>query len=143
MNMLDDLLTTYFEDKGIYAKTNTDINLSGKKSHTYLLEKMLNNNPNSYNILSASGFDLELLQGIDSAKEITDAALANAETAGNIKKDIGGHAMLITDVDENGDLIVSSWSRKYKFLSNSVEEAKNNGRISEAIIWNLEFMPKD
>lgn len=141
--MLDDLLETYFDDKGISVKTNSGVIMDNKNTNILLLEKLLNSSPNSYNILCARTFDLELLQGLENAKKSTDAALANAETVGKIQKDIGGHAMLITDIDENNDLIVSSWSRKYKFLSESIDKAKSNGKSSHANIWNIEFTPKD
>ena len=142
--IVDRLLKTYFDDKGIYVKTNIDQPFYSEKPYCHFLNYMLlNSNQNSYNILIAECFDLEVIQGLKKQKEITDAALAKAEMSGTVLKDIGAHAMLITDVDENGDLIVSSWSRKYKFLSDSIEEAKKNGRESKASIWNVEFIPKD
>ena len=144
LSMVDDLINTYFDDKGIYVKCNMDSSVYFEKPYFHLLNHMLHNsNQNSYNILVAGDFDLEVSQGLKNQKEITDAALDNAEISGVVLKDIGAHAMLITDTADDGNLIVSSWSKKCKFLSDSVEPAKSNGRKPFANIWTIEFIPKD
>ena len=131
--ILDDFLMTYFSDKGISVKSKVNSNL---------LEEILNSSPDSYNILSAIMFDLELLKGIDDSQHITDKALANSSTEGKIRKGVGGHGMLITDVDSNNNIIVSSWSKKFKFLEDSIETYRKAGNKASAEIINIEFIPE-
>ena len=54
-----------------------------------------------------------------------DGALKNTATNGNIVENVGGHAMLITDITKDGKVIVSSWGEKYEFLLDSITSGKN------------------
>lgn len=102
----------YFKSKGIDVVANgygTDYEQYKQK---FLAEVM--NNSNAFIMLGSNGFSLERLDS--SITDTSDGALANAETKGAIETNIGGHDMLITDIDENGNLIVSSWSGKYRFI---------------------------
>ena len=46
--------------------------------------------------------------------------------------------MIITDVDELGNLIVSSWSKKYKFLADSVNNSKGGFANIRTITFKLQ-----
>ena len=90
------------------------------------LSLILNSDDSSFKILSAFDFDMELLLGDISATN-HDKALSNSVIKSNVVKDVGGHAMLITGLDDYNNLIVSSWSQKYKFLIDSI---KRDARIT-------------
>ncbi len=87
---------------------------------------VLNNNQ-YFPIVSASGFDLEVLAKSDIPKNSLDGALNNSTFDGTIYKNIGGHAMALTGIDEDGNLIVSSWGEKCKFIKPISE---NMGRVA-------------
>ena len=131
------VLDEYFSKREINVniKINECTNLTN--THNELLS-VLASNSEYYNILSTANFDLELLSTSDNTN-IVDAATANSKTEGRLKKDVGGHAMLITDIDEKGNLIVSSWSKKYRFLDDSLEQHRLEGKSALTNIWGIRF----
>ena len=96
------------------------------RTNNSALSLILNSDDSSFKILSAFDFDMELLLGDISATN-HDKALSNSVIKSNVVKDVGGHAMLITGLDDYNNLIVSSWSQKYKFLIDSI---KRDARIT-------------
>ena len=51
-------------------------------------------------------------------QEITlnnDGATQNAQVKGKVVENVGGHAMIVTGITEDGKIIVSSWGKEYIF----------------------------
>ena len=128
------VLNNYFSSHGISIDYSTTVGESGnldKRDHSVSAlqnECMTNllNNDGKYNFLFASGFDMDQLTFNSSeSATVTDAALANATQVGNKKVNVGGHAMMITGIDANGDIIVTSWGRKYKIDLTCYENVKS------------------
>ena len=121
----------YFKEKGISLKTSGDNHLSRatdyKKS---LLAELLNHQEKSMHIFHGSKFDIELFKQNSDLSLNPDAALKNAEIKGKLVKDVPPHAMFITGIDEEGNLIVSTWGGKAKLL---------NGKIGDSFILSLDF----
>ena len=134
---ISQILNDYFPKRGINVNIKINDCTSLTNAHNELLS-ILANNSEYYNILSSENFDLELLSTSNN-NSIVDAATVNSKMVGTIKKDVGGHAMLITDIDENNNLIVSSWSEKYRFIDTSPEQHLLKGDKSSAGIWSIKF----
>ena len=66
----------------------------------------------------------------DNFLEFKESFLKNAEIKGKVIKDVDPHAMFITGIDEEGNLIVSTWGGKAKLL---------NGKIGDSFILSLDF----
>ena len=117
-------IVSFFEDRGIKIKEQRGIMLeSEEKSIMPSLLAEIASNPNSMYILRAKGFDLESVS--QSAFDNNDKALESSVVDKNVRKNIGGHGMLITGLTESGDFIVSSW--KEKFIFKVGEMLKNKG----------------
>ncbi len=110
-------ITEYLAERGI--KLETKHFDAGPNARANLLSSIVSS-PGSFHILSAAEFDLELLSTSSQTGENVDAATASSRTVGRIKENVGGHAMLITGVTEAGEIIVSSWSKKYRFIPESL-----------------------
>lgn len=83
---------------------------------------------NMLHVLSAGDFSMIRLDSSDDTREINDGALENSTlTTKEEREHVGGHAMAITGVDENGDLIVSSWCGKYRVPIDAILENARNG----------------
>ena len=134
--------TNYFESHGIkidYKSSDallSEIDTSIEGLRNKCISELLNNN-DGYTILMANNFDMDRLtdyRGRDSKSN--DGALQNSTEVGTKKVNVGGHAMLVTDIDQNGDIIVSSWSEKYKIDLSCFERADSvkNGSFSFASI---------
>ena len=110
-------VTQYLAARGI--KINAEHFDAGANARQSLLSTLASS-PNSFHILTASQFDLERLSVTQQTGENTDAALANATSVGRMKEKVGGHAMLVTEVTPTGEIIVSSWKGKYRFVPESL-----------------------
>lgn len=127
----DDKIVTFFKEHGIGIDTSNAGELINGANDEDLLTITLNHQ-DYFNILLSNHFDLEQLANVE-LKNSKDAALTNAQSNGNFIKDIGAHAMLITDFDANFEPIVSSWSNKYRFVNNSIVKNKSKGAFSNII----------
>lgn len=131
MASFDEDVVEYFQEKGISLKKSGDNHLSQatdyKKS---LLVELLNHQDKSMHIFHGSKFDIELFEHNPELDSKLDGALKNAEIKGKVIKDIDPHAMFITGIDEEGNLIVSTWGEKAKLL---------NGKIGDSFILSLDF----
>jgi len=118
-------IVSFFEDRGIKIKEQRGIRFNAKENSiiTSLLAEIASN-PNNMYILGAYKFDLESLSS-QSAFDNNDKALESSVVDKNVRKNIGGHGMLITGLTESGDLIVSSWKKKFIFKVG--EMLKNDG----------------
>jgi len=114
----NDAYSSFFQSKGINVEF--DIPDPGSGPTDINLIKNIINNSKGFSVLNASGFDLEQLS-FSEISNSSDAALANSTVSGNIIKNVGGHAMLVTGIDNDNNIIVSSWGRKYKFSSDSIQ----------------------
>ena len=120
----------YFESKGIQVDYTSMDDLN---STAGLLAAIINQK-DSFIILASTRFDMELLSPETPGTTPKDAALLSSVVEGNIEKNIGGHGMLVTDV-QDGELIVSSWSKKYRYIHDSIK-----GRTgSDSGIWAVRF----
>jgi hypothetical protein len=118
------LIPGYFEKKGISVDfTYNSVEKTDAVSLNEALSHKILQTDAEYNIISSSGFDLQELNASDLALS-SDGALQNASVEGNSYKNVGSHAMLITDVNEDGSFIVSSWSKKCEYIPN------NGGRLA-------------
>ena len=114
----------FFKEKGFNINTTA----SELKNPESLASQILNNQ-GEYHVLEASNFDMEQISTNYLENEIIDGALKNAIIDGNKKENVGGHAMIITDFDDNNNIFVSSWSRKYQFLPDSLKKNNGNARV--------------
>ena len=126
----------YFEERNIIAQyLNNSVNSKMETLSTIL------DFSNYFSILWSSHFDLKQILIDSNVTHNKDKALSGSTVDGQISKDVGGHAMLITDISENLELIVSSWSEKYEFLFDSLQEYKD--KYSYARILSLMFYETD
>lgn len=96
-----------------------------KKVKLDMLEDLLNNN--GFHILCANDFSMEIIDGEVISFNSYDKALENATASGNKAIHVSEHAMVITGIDTDGNLIVSSWSEKYKIpLLDSINNYQAN-----------------
>ena len=138
-------IVNYFKTHGIDTTTNLvtkeAINKNGEFNKHSIIN-MLNNN--AFSIISAWGFDLERISGEVLENNQLDKSV-NGQI-GDITKNVGGHGMLITGIDNN-EVIVSSWSGKYRFLPESIEQnLKINrflGKESGSSFWTIAFDIKE
>ena len=134
------MMQNYFNDKSIFVKASTGNYIKNKnETKINLLSKNIFPSKSSFKILSASNFDMELMSLGANNFISNDGSLNNTEIVGNVIEGIGGHAMIITDVADDGNLIVSSWNKKYKFISESIDKYIRQGQKSEENVWTIEF----
>lgn len=93
-----------------------------------LVTDIANFGGSSFKILNASQFNLNL---VNNAAEIleSDAALTNSSISNNKIENIGGHAMVVTGINIDGNLLVSSWSKMCSFDSESFQNRINQGNL--------------
>ncbi|HBA37661.1 MAG TPA: hypothetical protein DCY94_02970 [Firmicutes bacterium] len=134
------IVGSYLKERGFGLKTSIvqTQDTSHNKDRNILASSILNNK-NGFSVLMADTFDLRILNKDAIFESSQDRALANATDDGEYKRNIGGHAMLITDINEDLNLIISSWGFKYEFSIDSVENYKKMGRKSQAYVLNIEF----
>ncbi|MBR2587820.1 MAG: hypothetical protein IKD77_01270 [Bacilli bacterium] len=128
-------ITNYFAERGISLTiTSPDLN---KNSHLQegIVAAVANNN-NSFCILGAENFDLQFLDGTSHILETNDAATSNVVIDGDVAREIGPHAMLVTGISDDGNLIVSSWGGRAKFLSDSIN-SQNDHLILDVLDFSL------
>ena len=101
-----------------------------------LITSIANSDGSSFKLLCSNRFDLNLFNN-DTEKLGSDAALANSGISNNKIENIGGHFMVVTGVDADDNLLVSSWSYKCSFDSNSIQERTNYG--SYAAITSISY----
>lgn len=122
---VDDNVDSFFKEHGIIAKSKY-IEISKTDILGSLARAIEQNADNKTGlILESENFSLRYISGYISSYN-QDIALANAKLGvGNTLTNLANHAMMITEVRENGDVIVSSWAGKYKFIPQA-----NNGFTS-------------
>lgn len=126
-------ITEYLAERGIKIETkHFDAGTTNARSN--LLSTTVSS-PGSFCIIRASEFDLELLSTSSRTGKNTDAATASSITVGKIIEKVGGHAMLITGVTEAGEIIVSSWSEKYRFIPESLKKYRD----SRSGMWKVDI----
>ena len=124
-------LVDFFEKRGIhYEGSHELIDLNKPMTSEYLYNKILSEfvqarKKGEYLTICSSGFDLKEIGATQQLSYNVDGALKNTATNGNIVENVGGHAMLITDITKDGKVIVSSWGEKYEFLLDSITSGKN------------------
>lgn len=124
-------LVDFFEKRGIhYEGSHELIDLNKPMTSEYLYNKILSEfvqarKKGEYLTICSSGFDLKEIGATQQSSYNVDGALKNTATNGNIVENVGGHAMLITDITKDGKVIVSSWGGKYEFLLDSITSGKN------------------
>ena len=119
-----DRFVSYFKEHNIKLDTEVKEILSPKRPGTkqeFIAEILTN--PYDFCFIGARAFDLEKLSNTEN-KNSSDMALSGVKTNGNIKENVGGHAMLVTELTPDLTPIVSSWSEKYKFLTDSLGKHK-------------------
>ncbi len=130
----------YFNSLGIKVDVSTFTSRfdTTDNSRVGLLADSYNSKDGSYIIFDGTNFDLEMLdKGIYGSKSI-DQALLNVKVDGNKLIGIGAHAVLVTDIDSDGNVYVSSWNGKYKLGKaenmhvNSIKFSLDSKLISEA-----------
>ena len=130
-------ITEYLAERGIKMETkHFDAGTTNARSN--LLSTTVSN-PGSFCIIRASEFDLELLSTSSRTGKNMDAATASSITVGGIIEKVGGHAMLITEVTEAGEIIVSSWSEKYRFIPESLKKYRD----SRSGMWKVDLSLAD
>ena len=72
-----------------------------------------------------------------------DASLGSSTFENGAYKNIDSHMMLVTDITENLDFIVSSWSSAYQFLKNDKNDfmdylIKNKEEVFP--FWTIQFL---
>lgn len=140
----DSQIVSYFVDRGIDVKSDTSITLSEEHNLDNELIQRVLNNKDGFSILSASAFDMKFVDGVQGLENSSDQALTNAKIEKNIVKDVGSHSMLVTGIDDNMNLLVSSWSKQYQFLSKSLLDYRALGKDANASIWTISFsIPTD
>ena len=120
----------YFKTKGI------DIDIHSESGESY--KSIILNSEDEFLIMGSSMFDLEALEDNFNISNL-DGATTNSQLDGKLVKGIGGHAMMVTEFDEDNNIIVSSWGKKYKYLPNSVKEYKNSGQDSYFTLHTVKF----
>ncbi len=118
-----DYTTNYLSQRGIQITTERF------SPSPYVRSSLLSHiasTPTSFHILLAAQFDLEKLSTTTSVGENLDSALANSTLSGDIREKVGGHAMLVTEVTPAGEIIVSSWRQKFRFIPESLSKYSNS-----------------
>ena len=117
----DSSITDYFAKKGISVDHNYNVINSHTNTNNAVLACVCNNSSNSYYLYSGRGFSLEFDDSVD-ISTIRDQALEDSTVENNTIHDIGsevdntGHVMLITGIDADGNIIVSTWGEKAKVI---------------------------
>ena len=117
----DSSITDYFAKKGISVDHNYNVINSHTNTNNAVLACVCNNPGNSYYLYSGRGFSLEFDDSVD-ISTIRDQALEDSTVENNTIHDIGsevdntGHVMLITGIDADGNIIVSTWGEKAKVI---------------------------
>ena len=124
-------ISGYFKEKGIILHSDIYITDSLNKDSAALA--YIASNPNRMYILGASGFDIEL------SKEENlvpfDHALDDMIQEGKIIRNIGSHSMFVTGVDEQGNLIVSTWGQKATVIGGKYQNGEKGTHYRINSIW--------
>lgn len=118
----DSVVNNYFASKKVKVTAGVDTKLEDKAK--FLNTSTLQGN-SSFKIIMASNFDLVYLKGQNSSSS-NDGALASAKVSGSKTENIGSHAMLVTDIDGDNNVLVSSWSKQYIFDFESLSKYKGS-----------------
>ena len=139
---LNQMLLEHKDFKQFFAEHNLvfEPRATDNLNYEQLLTEIINSkNEGYFNILATQNFDMEQLSARVEMFKNQDKSLKNSQKVGTIIEKVGGHAMVITDVDENQNIIVSSWSDKYKFLHDSLQKYKD----SWMRVFNVKFEWKE
>ena len=130
----------FFEKRGIhYEGSYEKIDLNKPMTSEYLYNKILSEfvqarKNGEYLSIGAGGFDLRKLGTVQQSSSNLDRALKNTTVNGQIRENVGGHRMLVTDVTKDGRVIVSSWGEKYEILLDSITSGKNKNSGNECFL---------
>ena len=121
MNIFN-IIKSFLNHRNIYCDikpvtiTNTNVNEIIDLNYSTL------SGTQDFYIFSSSDFSMKLLSSKENDSTSLDAALSSATSTekSTLFEHVGGHAMTITGIAENGDLIVSSWSGKYQILASGI-----------------------
>ena len=105
-------ISNYLKRKGIDYNIAKNSSRDPKSYKEFIYESFLNN-PNSLIIINSEGFNLESVDGNVTLNN--DGATQNAQVKGKVVENVGGHAMIVTGITEDGKIIVSSWGKEYIF----------------------------
>ncbi len=116
INSFDEDIVEYFKEKGITLKKSGETFLESSTSYkNSILAEIASNPDKAFHILHGGNFDIGILDDTD-ISYVKDEALANSSIEDNNIRNITDHAMLITDIDEDGNIILSTWGSKAKLL---------------------------
>ena len=102
-----DVFSGFFKEKGIEVEWDHETMCRHPETFIY-------NSRDSYIGLGDEQFSLTSDNKIKIPNG-NDGALKTATIEGDTIKVLKGHSMLVTDMDSDGNIFVSSWSRKYKY----------------------------
>ena len=114
------IFTEFFYEKGYGLLYDN----SGNLDNMNIIKKHILNNENRYHIIEAKFFDM-VQTSTKTIENNLDEALSNTIIENKYYPKVEGHAMLITDVDENDNIFVSSWKEKYQFFPDSLKLYKD------------------
>lgn len=109
---ITDAARAYCEERGIICNGSSVELKKGKANEE--LKNLVDKNKDKYMMVLSNLFDLKGLDAIDINYNY-DSALQGATLNGHDYIDVGSHYVTITDVDNQGNIIVSSWSKKFAF----------------------------
>ena len=133
------IFQTYFQEHGI----NCNFREVAPTSKAELLA-YLSVYKDSFLLLTADHFDLKSLSSENQNLSLNyDASLGSSTFENGAYKNIDSHMMLVTDITENLDFIVSSWSSAYQFLKNDKNDfmdylIKNKEEVFP--FWTIQFL---
>ena len=116
----EEIFLKFFSEKGYDLRYEN----SGNLDNMNIIKKHILINENRYHIIEAKSFDM-VQTSTKTIENNLDEALSNTIIENKYYPKVDGHAMLITDVDENDNIFVSSWKEKYQFFPDSLKLYKD------------------
>ncbi|MBQ4583397.1 MAG: hypothetical protein IJA94_00675 [Bacilli bacterium] len=139
---LNQQLLEHKDLKSFFDKHNLKFTPYVTFNSTYeqLMADIINSQKYGYfTILAAKNFDMEQMTNNRKFAINSDKSLEDSRKIGAVREKVGGHAMLITDIDKQHNLIVSSWSDKYKYIPESLKKYED----SYMKLFNVKFELKE
>ena len=121
---VDDVYTlfkSYFAEHGINMNITKTSNI---KNNSELTDAILNSNT-PFNIIMSDHFDLDFGKIMDFSDYADEALQGQKQDNNRYAEDVGGHAMLVTNINEDGSVEVSTWSQKAKYLFDQISGTGN------------------
>ena len=122
LDCFEEYFTDFFNAKGFCMIM--DMNEELKNVEDIKTSILNRDQPQSYYILSSSQFELKKISDLNSFKSKNYDKSLSKISNDNLESVRGGHAMLLTDVNDVDDIFVSSWSDKYEFLWDKFKSGK-------------------